>query len=219
MYSYEDRIKAVRLYIKYDLSAADTVRELGYPSRKMLVRWYKEYHETGGLHEGYIKHPTYTSAQMRAAVNYYLEHGHNISRTVRAVGYPTRETLAEWIDELAPGERKVRIRRGAVVQFSQEQKKDAVIELCAREGSAAAVADKLGVSRISLYKWKKELLGEDDATTMNRSGKLPLPEDKDVLLVEVESLKKELYRKQMELDILTKAAEIIKKARASIYGS
>lgn len=106
-----------------------------------------------------------------------------------------------------------------MVQFSQEQKKDAVIELCAREGSAAAVADKLGVSRISLYKWKKELLGEDDATTMNRSGKLPLPEDKDVLLVEVESLKKELYRKQMELDILTKAAEIIKKARASIYGS
>jgi transposase-like protein len=53
-----------------------------------------------------------------------------------------------------------------VVQFSQEQKKDAVIELCAREGSAAAVADKLGVSRISLYKWKKELLGEDDATTI-----------------------------------------------------
>jgi len=39
MYSYEDRIKAVTLYIKYDLSTADTVRELGYPSRKMLVRW------------------------------------------------------------------------------------------------------------------------------------------------------------------------------------
>ncbi len=211
MYSYEDRIKAVRLYIKYDLSAADTVRELGYPSRKMLVRWYKEYLETGGLHEGYDKHPVYTSAQKKAAVNYYLEHGRNISRTVRAVGYPTRETLAQWIDELAPGERKVRIRRGAVVQFSQEQKKDAVIELCAREGSAAAVADKLGVSRISLYKWKKELLGEDDAKTMNRSGKPPFPEDKDVLLAEVESLKKELYRKQMELDVLTKAAEIIKK--------
>ena len=163
------------------------------------------------MHEGYDKRPAYTSAQKKAAVNYYLEHGRNISRTVRAVGYPTRETLAQWIDELAPGERKVRIRRGAVVQFSQEQKKDAVIELCAREGSAAAVADKLGASRISLYKWKKELLGEDDAKTMNRSSKPPLPDDRDVLLAEVESLKKELYRKQMELDILTKAAEIIKK--------
>lgn len=51
MYSYEDRIKAVELYIKYDLCAADTVRELGYPNRKMLVRWYKEYQETGDLHK------------------------------------------------------------------------------------------------------------------------------------------------------------------------
>jgi len=87
MYSYEDRIKAVALYIKYDLSAADTIRELGYPGRKMLARWYKEYQETGGLHERYIKNPAYTSTQIRIAVNYYLEHGRSISRTIKAVGY------------------------------------------------------------------------------------------------------------------------------------
>ncbi|MDZ4058204.1 MAG: DUF4817 domain-containing protein, partial [Polynucleobacter sp.] len=34
MYSYEQRIKAVELYIKYGRSAAATVRELGYPSKK-----------------------------------------------------------------------------------------------------------------------------------------------------------------------------------------
>jgi Transposase. len=156
MYSYEDRIKAVELYIKYDLSAADTVRELGYPGRKMLVLWYKEYQETGRLHQQFIKNPEYNSDQMKIAVNYYLEHGRNITRTVRAVGYPTRETLRGWIDELAPGERKARMKRGAMVQFSQEQKKDAVIELCSREGSAAAVAERLGASRYSLYKWKKD---------------------------------------------------------------
>lgn len=211
MYSYEDRIKAVELYIKYDLSAADTVRELGYPSRKMLVRWYKEYQETGGLHERCIKRPAYTSVQMKVAVNYYLEHGRNISRTVRAVGYPTREVLAKWVDDLAPGERKISIRRGAVVQFSQEQKKNAVIELCTREGSAADVADSIGASRISLYKWKKELLGEENNEPMNGSDKPPISDDKDALLTEVELLKKEIYRKQMELDILKKAAEIIKK--------
>lgn len=38
MYSYEERIKAVKLYIKYDLSIADTLRELGYPRRNTLVR-------------------------------------------------------------------------------------------------------------------------------------------------------------------------------------
>lgn len=210
MYSYEDRIKAVKLYIKYDLSAADTVRELGYPGRKMLARWYKEYQKTGGLHERYIKQPKYTADQMKAAVNYYLEHGRSISRTVRAVEYPTRELLSEWIDELAPGERKARIRCGAVVKFSQEQKKDAVLELCTREGSAIAVADRLGASRISLYKWKKDLLGED-VKIMKGSSKPPLSDDRDALLAEVESLKKAIYRKQMELDILNKATEIIKK--------
>lgn len=61
MYSYEDRIKAVKLYIKYDLSIADTVRELGYPNHNMLVRWYKEYQETGRLHEKFIKRLVYTS--------------------------------------------------------------------------------------------------------------------------------------------------------------
>lgn len=181
MYSYEDRIKAVKLYIKYDLSAADTIRELGYPKYKMLTRWYKEYQETGGLHKRFNKRPAYTLDQMKTAVNYYLEHGRNISRTVKAVGYPTREGLARWVDELAPGERKSRIKRGAMVQFSHEQKKDAVIELCTREGSAEAVANRLGASRFSLYKWKKELLGEEDASPMDESRKPPLPDDMDAL--------------------------------------
>ena len=46
---------------------------------------------------------------------------------------------------------------------------------------------------------------------MDGSGNPPLCDDKDALLAEVELLKKEIYRKQMELDILKKAAEIIKK--------
>lgn len=79
---------------------------------------------------------------MQVAVNYCLEHGRNISRTIRIISYPARGTLKEWIDELVPGDQKIRVRRNAVVQFSQEQKKDAVIELCAREGSAAM---KIGI--------------------------------------------------------------------------
>jgi putative transposase len=176
----------------------------------MLVRWYKEYQETGDLHKKFIKHPTYTSDQMQVAVNYYLEHGRSITRTIRAIGYPSRDTLKEWIDKLIPGERKVSIKRSAVVKFTQDQKKDAVIELCTREGSAAAVADRLGTCRYSLYKWKKELLGEED-TNMSEPGKFMLPDDRDALLAEVDSLKKQIYRQQMELDILNKAVEIIKK--------
>lgn len=211
MYSYEDRIKAVELYIKYDMCIADTVRELGYPNRKMLVLWFKEYQKNGDLHLRYNKKPLYTSAQMKLAVNYYLEHGRNITRTVRAIGYPSREVLLGWIDELAPGIRKVNIKRGIMVQFSHEQKQAAVIELCAREGSAGSVARRLGTSRFSLYKWEKKLLGEENTKTMRKPKESPLLCDRDALLAEFEALEKQVYRKQMELDILNKAAEIIKK--------
>ena len=207
VYSYEDRIRVVELYIKYDLSAADTIRELGFPSYKMLVRCYREYQETGQLHETRNKglYRLYTQQQMEAAVNYYLEHGRNISRTVRAVGYPSRETLRVWVDQLAPGEGKPRVKRSGVVQFSQEQKHDAVVELCTREGSAADVANRLGVSRCILYKWRRELLGGD--ANMNEPSKPILLDDKDVLLAKVESLNKQIYRQQMELDILKKSFE------------
>lgn len=45
MYSYEVRVRAVQLYIKYGRSAAASIRELGYPSRKNLARWYRAFVE------------------------------------------------------------------------------------------------------------------------------------------------------------------------------
>jgi hypothetical protein len=59
MYSYADRLKAVELYIKYDLNVAAVVHELGYPSRNMLRQWHQEYIETGGLHEKHGKRHSY----------------------------------------------------------------------------------------------------------------------------------------------------------------
>ena len=49
MYSYEERMRAVLLYIQYDHSASATVRELGYPTTKMLRRWDRDYEVTGEL--------------------------------------------------------------------------------------------------------------------------------------------------------------------------
>ena len=90
VYSYEDRIRAVQLYIKYDRSIADTIRELGYPDRKTLTKWYKEYVENGDLHIVYSREPRFTNEQKQKAVDYYHEHGRYIRRTVRILGYPSR---------------------------------------------------------------------------------------------------------------------------------
>lgn len=93
MYSYEDRMKAVQLFIKYDLALTDTIRELGYPDRSQLKAWYKEYLERGDLHRNLHKKSKYTKGQMKGAVDYYWEHGRSLGRTVKKLGYPLKPAL------------------------------------------------------------------------------------------------------------------------------
>jgi len=45
MYSYEDRIRAVELYIKLGKRVRPTIRQLGYPTRNSLKGWYNEYRQ------------------------------------------------------------------------------------------------------------------------------------------------------------------------------
>jgi len=45
MYSYEDRIRAVRLYIKLGKRLAATIRRLGYPTKNSLKSWHREYEQ------------------------------------------------------------------------------------------------------------------------------------------------------------------------------
>ena len=42
MFSHEERVKAIQLFLKYDCSYASTIHELGYPSVGALRKWYKE---------------------------------------------------------------------------------------------------------------------------------------------------------------------------------
>mgnify|MGYP001363688993 CR=1 FL=1 len=48
MYAYEDRLKAIKLYFKYDSYAA-VINELGYPSRGALRHWVEEYKGHGDV--------------------------------------------------------------------------------------------------------------------------------------------------------------------------
>jgi len=52
-----------------------------------------------------------------------------------------------WCDELAPGTRK---KRTGGIQYTQEQKREAVIALCTRTGSANDIAKEYGVTPAAL---------------------------------------------------------------------
>lgn len=221
MYSYEQRANAVELLIQYDMSYATVMRELGYPSSTESLRgWYREYQKNGMIHKEYDKKDKYSDEDKQKAVNYYLEHGKCISRTCRKLGYPCRTVLKEWIEEIAPGQRKCCKKPSTTVILTPEEKKQAVIDLCSRTGSADEIAEKYGVSRCSLYAWKKELLPEGSFQKMakEKADICNTSETVETLKNEVETLKEQaadlqqqVYRLQLEKDVLEKAAEILKK--------
>lgn len=106
MFSYEERKRAVELYLKYDRSASSVIHELGYPSYKTLRDWVDEYEQGGKLHQKVKREPTFTVEQQKKAIAHFFEHGRCISRTVRVLGYPSRPTLSGWIDEIDSDSRK-----------------------------------------------------------------------------------------------------------------
>ncbi|HHW27501.1 MAG TPA: transposase [Firmicutes bacterium] len=222
VYSLEDRMKAVDLYFKYGGGSAAVRRELGYPSKRALKLWVREYKSTGALHEKYygVHRPKYSEEQKQAAVDYYLEHGRSLRRSVDALGYPNRETLRQWLDEAIPDRRGLRGRRSLQpkVELTCEQKEEAVLDLCSRDGPAKEVAAKYGVTRAALYKWKNGLLGKESPLKRRKRKKSTLNDDKNALMAKVESLKqqvdtleKQIHRLQLERDVMEVTAEILKK--------
>jgi len=83
--------------------------------------------------------------------------------------------------------------------------------LCTRSGSAKDVAREYGVSREVLYNWKNDLLGREGFRTLTKPKDRQLPDDRDALIAELESLKKQVYRLQLEKNVLEATAEILKK--------
>lgn len=86
MYSYEDRIRAVELYIKLGKRVRPTIRQLGYPTKNALKAWYAEYQNRLDLPVGYAgKEPKFSQAQKDAAIEHYMtccchHKGHGLPR-------------------------------------------------------------------------------------------------------------------------------------------
>jgi putative transposase len=95
MYSYAQRIRAVKLYIKLGRRLNATIRQLGYPTKNSLIGWYREYEQSRDLQAGYARsRQKYSADQMQVAVQHYLDHDRCIASTIRALGYPCRDVLS-----------------------------------------------------------------------------------------------------------------------------
>lgn len=212
MYSYEDRIRAVELYIKLGKRTGATIRQLGYPTKNSLKSWHREYGQRLDLSRGYVRSkPKYSQTQKEQAVEQYLGHGRCIAATIKALGYPGRDSLRAWIHELHPEQHTRVVSRSAGSARPPAVKKAAVIALCMRQDSAAAVAQELGVCRPTLYNWKNQLLGPETSASMKRRRETPPSPQREELERRLESLRLDVHRLQLEHDLLRKANELIKK--------
>jgi transposase-like protein len=67
MYPYEDRVRAVELYIKLGKRVRATILQLGYPTKNALKGWHREYEKRLDLSVGFaVRTPKYTQAQKKA---------------------------------------------------------------------------------------------------------------------------------------------------------
>ncbi len=212
MYSYDERLRAVELYVKLGKRIMATTRQLGYPTKNSLKNWYQEFLERGDLHVAYVRsRQKYSVEQKNVAIEHYMNHGRCFSATLKALGYPGRGTLTEWVRERYPETRKSVVGKAGRSTASLASKQAAVYEFCTRDGSALAVAQKLDVNRVTLYNWKNQLLGREASTSMKRDKHLPADTDRTELERQVESLRRDVRKLQLEHDLLKKANEILKK--------
>ena len=210
MYTREERMKAVDLYIKHKKNATPVILALGYPARKSLPRWYKIYmkeKETGILHDGLFWLLKYPLEKRKYAVDCCRENGWNFTKTSVEIGYPCPKTLKLWCYELTAGKCDHQISR----RYTLEEKRRAVEAFYFRECSSYEVSARLGIHRGILYKWQNELLGKGDEAEMADQNTEQPSKSNEELLSEIELLKKEIKRLKLHNDVLEATAEIIKK--------
>ena len=139
-------------------------------------------------------------------------------KTVKDLGYPSRPLLVQWIKELHPEEERRCKLFKPYVRCSQEEKIQAVMESCKGNLKISQIAEIYGVTPSAVSTWRKELLGGRRTLKMQQSSANDksideLMREKAELEARVKRLEQDVYKLQLERDVLEKAGDILKKEK------
>ena len=152
--------------------------------------------------------PSYTDEQKRRAVEAVEECGGSVTRAMRRLGYPTRQTLYQWLNRRdASHERK----SGRPWSHHDPAPKAQAVAF-ARSGMAGKdVAEMLGVSSAAaVYNWARAAGGPSPAAA-DRGPIEPMGDSEDRAYDGFEgSLEERVRRLELEHDILRAAAKVLK---------
>lgn len=143
----------------------------------------------------------------------------NLTKTSKALGYPNRNTLRDWVKEAYPTEYLKQLFKHANSKpkkcFSLSKKQE-VVEKYLNGEADYKLASQFNISRATIYKWKEELLVKVPIKMKKKTTNgydEDLPENKEELQKIVKSLQEEIYHLRLEKDVLQRATEILKKGK------
>lgn len=144
----------------------------------------------------------YSLKEKQRAVELFHKHHRSASQVVRELGYPSTTMLMHWAADYQEGQMSDQRR-------STEFKKEVVEAFISRQGTIQEVADKYSVSRMTLYRWRDELL---------REGLLDIPPDStdpkgQASLMENARLRKQNEEQALQIDILEQVVSLLKKEK------
>lgn len=205
MYTYDERIAAVKLYEESDCSFATVKRKIGYPMQySTLLSWYEEYMQTSDLKKEIDRREKYTRKERVRAVQYYCS-CRNIAESIRHLGYPSRPVLKKWVSEKYPNEFIDSKSKRPEKPIDNDIKLNAIADYHTGEMSVTMIADKYNVSRTAIYKWAKRITVKDNISRADESA------ERTDNTEEINVLKKEVERLRLERDILEETIKVLKK--------
>lgn len=212
MYSEEVRQDAVSFF-KQGYNPRQVTRLLCGPSWWSVNRWYEEFLETGSVHtERATYKQRFTEEQKRAAVDHYLANGKNQSKTTAALGYPSRPLLCKWVDELAPGERKISKSHRIANEMDLSGRAELLVEAyLSDDAGVKETARSRGVDPVTLYNWRHEILGEKAQEIVDGINEAGAAESPEALREEIRDLKAQIRRLKLEKAVWEGAADLVKK--------
>ncbi len=159
----------------------------------------------------------YSENEIHRALEKYDETG-SITRTIVALGYPSRCNLYRWIkNRNLPPIEKLKNRGINTPEHPRHPPVDLKLEIiyrCFELGEdLKSVSEEIGYSRASIYAWRRKYI---------RKGTLALMNGKDVPrekltegtlsdTKEIEQLKEQMQDMQLEIDILKETINVLKK--------
>jgi len=153
----------------------------------------------------------YSRKQVLKALRLYRKCG-SVTKTIRILGYPSRESMYLWIKNSEYMNPRDRIdKRPPHKCHLSIAEKEYAVKRCFYDGeSVKSVSEELGCSTTSLYLWRDKYLRGGTVSLMENNRKDTHKADVSEMS-ELENLKAQIRDLQMEVDILKGILDVLKK--------